>query len=149
MTDRSIIGIVVVLLIGFLFMAPQLNNTTVSPLVDYALDSTPVAQRTGLNVAQGSGVTLTAADEPTNNRVTYTLRTSARSGGATVTSGATSTIVTHGLGSGPARVLLTPTSSAAGVSWWTSASSTSTFTIALSPATSTDVTFDWRAQAEE
>ena len=149
MNSRSTLGIAIILFFGALFLAPQLNNTTVSPLVDYALDATPVAQRTGLNITEGAGLTLAAADEPTNNRVTYTLRTSARSGEATVSSGATSTAVTHGLSSGLARVLLSPTSSTAGVSWWTSATTTSTFTITLDPATSTDVTFDWRAQAEE
>ena len=149
MNQRTTLGIAIILFFGALFLAPQLNATTVSPLVDYALDATPVGQRTGLNITQGAGLTLTASDEPTNNRVTYTLRTSARSGEATVSAGATSAAVSHGLGSGPARVLLSPTSDTTGVSWWTSATSTSTFTITLSPATSTDVTFDWRAQAEE
>ncbi len=149
MNSRSVLGIAIILFVAALFMAPQLNSATVSPLVDYALDATPVAQRTGLNIAEGAGLEIAAADEPTNNRVTYTLRAAARSGEATVSSGATSTTVSHGLAAGPARVLLSPTSSTAGVTWWTSATTTSTFTIALDPATSTNVSFDWRAQEEE
>jgi hypothetical protein len=133
--SRSVLGIAIILFVAALFMAPQLNSTTVSPLVDYALDATPVAQRTGLNIAEGAGIELSAADEPTDNRVTYTLRTSARSGEATVSSGATPTIVSHGLAAGPARVLLSPTSNTAGVTWWASATTTSTFTITLDPAT--------------
>ena len=118
-------------------------------LVDWYDDGTHVAQRGGLNLISGAGVTVTSTDDPTNSRVGLTVAVTARSGSATVAASATSASVTHGLGSAPGQILLTPTTNWSGLAWWVSATSTTTFTIRVSPATSTAIGFGWRAMSTE
>ena len=146
MSTRAALGIAIIMFVTALFLAPRLATTTISPLVDYYLDATPVAQRTGLDLAQGNGIALTASDDPANNRVSYTVSSSDTSGTATITAGATSTSVTHGLGATSTRVYLSPTSDTQGARWWASDKGTTTFAIILNATTTQDVTFDWRAR---
>lgn len=145
MSSTSVLAITLVLVA---FMAALVVNVS-SGLVDWYDDGGHVAQRGGLNLVSGPGITVTSADDPTNSRVSVTVGVTARSGNATVTASATSTTVTHGLGSAPNQVLISPTTDTTGVSWWVSATSTTTFTIAVQPSTTTAVGFDWRAMSGE
>ena len=120
-------------------------------LIDFYDDTTQVAQRSAINLVSGEGIVVTSSDSAANSRVSYTLAEGilAESGSATLAAAATTTVVTHGLGQAPDRVLVTPTSDTLGARWWVSATSTTTFTIEMNTTTASDVTFDWRAQEEE
>ena len=130
------------------FMAALVINVS-SGLVDWYDDGAHVAQRGGLNLVSGAGITVTSSDDPSNARVDLTVGVTARSGHVGVSTSATSSIVTHGLGSAPGQVLISPTTDTTGVAWWVSATSSTTFTITVNPSTSTTLGFDWRAMTTE
>ncbi len=68
-------------------------------------------------------------------------------GSATITTGATSTTVTHYLEGTPRNVRVTPTSNLAGKSFWVSDKTATTFKINISEADPTNaLTFDWTAE---
>lgn len=119
------------------------------PQQDYYAGGTTVGTRGGLNVIAGDGLTVSGADNAADDRVDLTLDTDAETGTATVTAGNTTVDVTHGLGATPARVFLSPTTDTLGARWWVSAKTATTFTISLHTNQASDVSFDWRAQAEE
>ncbi len=64
---------------------------------------------------------------------------------ATITAGQTSTTTDHGLATTPTRVQLTPTTDTGGQRYWVSGKGATTFTITIDSATTSDITFDWRA----
>ena len=139
---------IAVAIVFFALMVAVINHTA-QGVFDIYDDGTHVAQRNGLNLVSGTGITVTSADDPTNTRVNVTLAVTARSGTSTLTASATSTEVTHGLGSTPDQVLVSPTADTEGVRWWISTSTATTFTIEMNATTTANVTFDWRAQSEE
>ncbi len=145
MDNRGYIALAII----FVVVALTLLRSTNVGLVDFYDDGTQIGQRSGLNLVSGAGIVVTGADDPTNSRVNVTLTTDAASGSATVTAGDTTVNVTHGLGTTPARVQLTPTASWVGTTWYVSAKGATTFTITLSASIGTNITFDWRASAEE
>ncbi len=118
-------------------------------MVDFYGDSTHTAQRGGVNFLSGTGISLSASDDPTNNRVNVTVRTGADSGAATIASGATSVAVSHTLGSSAARVQLTPSTDTLGARFWVSNITSTQFTINLHASQASDIDFHWRAQSEE
>jgi hypothetical protein len=66
-------------------------------------------------------------------------------GTATITAGATTVDVTHGLAAAPTRVLLSPTTATGGKDFYVSAKGATTFTITIDSAHSADISFDWSA----
>jgi hypothetical protein len=70
-------------------------------------------------------------------------------GTATVATGNTSIVVTHGLAAAPIRVQVTPTTDTGGKRYWISAKTATTFTITIDSANASDIAFDWRATAGE
>jgi len=116
---------------------------------DFFVDGVHIGQRNGLDIITGTGHVIAGVDDPGDNRVAITVNTTVQSGTATVTANVTSTDVTHGLGSTPARVLLSPKADTEGVRWWVSTTTATTFTIEMNATTTANVTFDWRAQGEE
>ena len=77
------------------------------------------------------------------------------SGTATIIAGQTSVNVTHGLASSsyyyptPTRIHITPATDTVGKRWWVSGKGTSTFTITIDSAYTSDITFDWRGIVRE
>ena len=142
---------IAVTLILFVFAIAIWGPQSTLGLIDWFRDGTQVSQRTSADFVGGAGVDITHSDSAGNNRITYTITEGvlAKSGIATVGANATTTDVTHGLGQAPDRILLTPRTNWDSVIWYVSASSTTTFTIRHQTATTTPVTYDWRAQEEE
>jgi hypothetical protein len=66
-----------------------------------------------------------------------------QSGSATISAASTSVTVTHGHGSTPDVVIVTPTSNLEGRSFWTSSVGATTFIINIDSSSLTDYTFDW------
>ncbi len=126
-----------------------LISQTSGGLMDIYDDGTLVAQRGGINLVSGAGIAVTSADDPGNTRVNLTVGVTARSGTATVANGTTSIAVTHGLGSTPDRVLITPTADTNGITWWVDTVGATTFNIKMDSDPGADKTFDWRAFLEE
>tara|TARA_Y100000310_G_scaffold12791_2_gene13179 strand:+ start:2478 stop:2918 length:441 start_codon:yes stop_codon:yes gene_type:complete len=145
MRDRTMVALGIVLVAFMAALTVHVSNA----LVDMYDDGTHVAQRGGLNLISGAGITVTSADDAANNRVGLTVGVAARSGNAGVAPTETSAAVTHGLGSAPDQVILSPTTDTTGVDWWVSATSSTTFTITVRPSTTTSVGFDWRAMSTE
>lgn len=136
-TALAIVFVVVALLL--------LRNT--NEVVDWYADSVHIGQRTGGNVIGGDGITVTATDDPTNNRVNYTVKeTDIRVyGTATLLAGQTSVTVTHGAGVTPERVFLTPITDTLDLSWWVDTITATQFTIRVNLASTPDIKFDWQA----
>ena len=127
-----------------------LISFTAGGLIDIYGDGTLVAQRSGINLVGGSGIVVVGADDPANSRVNLTVGVTARSGTATVLNGTTSIVVTHGLGSTPDRVLLSPRSTTGWwMAFWVDTVGATTFTINMSTDPGRNVTLDWRAFLEE
>ena len=145
MRDSSWVAIAIVFFVLFVAVV----DYRALGVIDFYDDGTSVVQRSGLNLVSGTGISVTSADDPTNNRVGLTVNTTARTGTATVSSNATSTSVTHDLGSALARVLLSPTTDTQALRWWVSATSSSAFTIEFNSTSTVDISFDWRVQGEE
>ena len=143
--NRTYIALAVI----FVVIALTLLRSSNVGLVDFYDDGTQVAQRSGLNLISGDGITVTGADDSTNSRVNVTIETSAASGTGTVSSSSTTVNVTHALGVTPSRVLITPGTDWTGTVWWVSAKTSTTFTVTINPAIGSDFTFDWRASKEE
>lgn len=66
-------------------------------------------------------------------------------GSATITAGATTTDVIHGLALAPNQVLLTPITAIDGKQYYVSAKTATTFTITIDSPSSADISFDWQA----
>ncbi len=118
-------------------------------MVDFYGDSTHTAQRGGVNFLSGTGMSLAASDDPTNDRINLTINIAADSGAASVTAGLTSLVVAHTLGADIARVQLTPSTDTLGARFWVSNITSSQFTINLNATQVSNVEFHWRAQTEE
>lgn len=67
--DRVIIGIAIIIL-GFLFLN---NSGGGSLLLDFWLNDTHIRQDSGINLKEGSNITIVATPDPGNNRVDYTI----------------------------------------------------------------------------
>lgn len=135
--------IAVVLVVGLLAD----RATTVVTLGEQGV----AGQRGDVRLVEGSNITITQDNAASTITVATT---AAKSGSATITAGGTSVAVTHGLGTTPTRVFLTPTTDWGLAAdpflrrWWVSAKGATTFTITISTAHGSDISFDWRAQAE-
>ena len=140
----------IALAIIFVVVALTLLRTS-GASVDFYEDGTALGQRTGHNLVSGAGINITGTDAPANSRVNITVSAidNAASGSATVSSGNLFVMVTHGLGSTPDRVQLTPTTDPADAAWYVSSKGASQFAITLVATHSSDITFDWRASKEE
>lgn len=145
MDNRGYIALAII----FIVVAMTLLRSSNVGLIDFYDDGVTIGQRSGLNVLSGDGIVVSGADDPTNSRVNITLSTNAASGTATVTGGQTTVNVTHGFGSTPDRVLISPTTDWQTTTWYVSAKGATTFTITLSSSVVADVTFDWRASKDE
>ena len=144
MRETGLIAIAVIFVVIAFAIFPS-KNTEVADFYDA---STHLAQRSGLNLIGGDGITVTGVDDATNNRVNMTIATTEASGTATVTASNLFVMVTHGLGSTPDRVLLTPTTDPADAAWYVSAKNATQFAITLVAVHSSDITFDWLAIKE-
>ena len=70
----ALIGLGLFILV-FLFAFNDYQNSqprTFTAAIDEYDDSTHVAQRSGINLISGTGITVTSADDPTNSRVNFT-----------------------------------------------------------------------------
>ena len=137
---------VVALTIIFLVVAILLFRN-VGEVVDWYADSVHIGQRTGGNIIAGSGLTVTATDDPTNNRVNFTLKETATSYYGTVTLLATTTSITlfHGIGSTPDRVFISPMTDTLDLRWWVSNIGASSFTVSTNASGVADITWVWEA----
>ena len=81
MRETGLIAIAVIFVVIAFAIFPS-KNTEVADFYD---DSTHLAQRSGLNLIGGDGITVTGVDDATNNRVNMTIATTEASGTATVT----------------------------------------------------------------
>lgn len=137
---------IVALSIIFLVVAILLFRN-VGEVVDWYADSVHIGQRTGGNIIAGSGLTVTATDDPTNNRANFTIKETATSyyGTVTLLAETTSVIHTHSVGSTPDRVFISPVTDTLDLSWWVSAVGATTFTVETNTTGGSDITWVWEA----
>ena len=118
-------------------------------LIDWYEDSTHIGQRGGAHFLSGAGISVSAADNPTDNRVAYTLATNADSGTATIAAGATTVAIAHDLGATGVQVQVTPSTDTLGARYWISSITSTHFSIDLNAAQGSDISFYWRIQGDE
>ena len=75
----------------------------------------------------------------------YTLDASENTGTATIITGESEVVVTHGLAKAPTIVIISPTAATSGKQYYVSAKAASTFTITIDSAAEADISFDWQA----
>ena len=72
----------------------------------------------------------------------------ADSGTVSLPANVTSTVVTHGLGFTPSRVLLTPQGRHS-TTWWVETKGTTSFKIETATSSTTPTLFDWRVSGDD